>query len=946
VLMKRSCLWGFILIIWCLSVSADQVMESYKEPIAVMNLCGDWEFAYTLARTEEVPPAKMFGVTMPVPGCWDDQFSQARAIAVWPKVRFNPDYHPVRFPDISESDAAMREASLPYLVGTGWYHRQIDVPAEWKGRQITLQMGRVVMEAWVYVNGRMVHHHLGHSTNWEVPLAPHLAFGRPNELMIAVDNTRRDRVGCEIRGWNGQSGGIFGPVAIRVAGSARIADVYVFPDENTLNWRIELQGDLPQSSRLEWKILDPTTKQVVVSGTQPVAGPQTCWTCDKLRLKPWSNRQPNLYQLEVGLYAEKSCLDVCGQPFGLRRLTTAGTSLQLNGQPIYWRGASDDAQFPLTTTPPLDGAWYRRHITLLKQLGFNAIRCHTWVPTEPYLMAADELGILFQVEPPVGYTLAEWRDILRACRKHPSVVIYCCGNEELLDEAKIEYLRQCQRELRSLVPDGVFEPQEALRGVEYCWNRSNLGNDVVDKPYPHNPSRLARLKEFSDVLGQYTWGWLSYDSLLGESEKIDQRLTEYERPCLVHELGICGCYLDLNLEQRYQKLRIGPDLYVAARRELQNAGLLHRADVYYRNSAAWQRLMFKDAVETARRCRLLAGYAFWGINDYHWVLCGFGCGLLNEFDEMKPGRSVADVLGYNNESVLLIDRQRQRNLVAGKPLCRDVFLSWFGDGTLKDATLHWSLSGADGTKLANGQQALPPVEAGTLQRIAAVRIPTPALNRPTKSTLVVEVVHSGKPLRNQWDYWLFPDTKQVVPKDVLVASTLDDATVTRLIAGDRVVLLGSKPLSAREMNFQISVAGRPHGNFATVIAKHPLMAQFPHDGYCDWQFYPMLTGAAAVQFDVMPEAIDPIVEIVSSYKRIRRQAVVFEWRVGKGRLLVCSLRLPDSDPAARYFRGRMIDYAASALFQPHITVAPEQLMRLLRCAPAAVQSMDKTVPVK
>ena len=77
----------------------------------------------------------------------------------------------------------------------------------------------------------------------------------------------------------------------------------------------------------------------------------------------------------------------------------------------------------------------------------------------------------------------------------------------------------------------------------------------------------------------------------------------------------------------------------------------------------------------------------------------------------------------------------------------------------------------------------------------------------------------------------------------------------------------------------------------------------------------MLVGGAAVQLDAVPEAFDPILEVVNSYKTISKQAAVFEWRVGKGRLLVCSLNLPGSDPAAAYFRGCLLTDAAGEQFR-------------------------------
>ena len=113
-------------------------------------------------------------------------------------------------------------------------------------------------------------------------------------------------------------------------------------------------------------------------------------------------------------------------------------------------------------------------------------------------------------------------------------------------------------------------------------------------------------------------------------------------------------------------------------------------------------------------------------------------------------------MSYNGESVLLVSKQNDRNLVAGETLNRDISISWFGEGTLQGATLNWSLTGVDGTVLANGQQAVSPVEAGTVRRIAAIRLPTPKLVRPKKTTLTVDLAYSDKRLKNQWDYWLFP----------------------------------------------------------------------------------------------------------------------------------------------------------------------------------------------
>jgi len=903
----------------------------------MIDLSGDWAFTYTPTRAESPPSQSAFTASMPVPGCWDDRFDRAKASSLWPAARFNPAYRPIRYP----MDGKPPDGSLPYLLGTGWYLRKLPVPADWKGRQITLRVGRVVMDAWVYVNGREIHHHQGHSTTWEADLAPHLKYGESNDLVIAVDNTRSGQIGCIIRGWKGRSAGIFGPVSLHVAGEAGLADLYVYPRDGELHWRVELQGNLPKNAQLRWQISEPNGAQALSSGVQAAGGDKVEWTTDAPGIKPWSDRAPNLYQVEVSLSSGDRRLDVSRQRFGLRQLATQGFGLRLNGRPIFLRGVCEHAYYPETCTPPTDIEWYRRHIRRLKEIGFNWLRFHTSVPLEPYLEAADELGMLIQVEAPTGYTLPEWRDILRFCRTHPSVVLYCCGNEEMLNEKKIEFLRQCASELRTTVPDALFNPQSALRGVEYGFSKEETKR-LPQQPFPHDPARLARLKEFSDVFGEYALGWVSYTTLEGDPQKLDERVAIYERPCLTHELGICGCYLDLNLEERYRSLRIGPDLFSGAREALRQAGLLDRAPVYFRNSAAWQRLILKDAMETTRLCRRLAGYDCLGATDAHWHRTGYSCGLLNEFDEMKPGRTVEDLLSFNGESVLLISEKRERNLTAGRPLKRDVLLSWFGEGRLENATLRCSLVANDGSSLSRMEQAMKPVEPGTVEQIAGLNLPTPALDRPAKATLRVELTTLTGVVRNQWDYWLFPEVKAAAPGNVQVVAALDAARLKALAEGGRVVLLGSKPFPSRAMSFQMGLAGRPEGNLATVIARHPLTDGFPHDGYCDWQFYRLLSGAVAVQFDAIPEAFDPIIEVASSYKNIRKQAVLFEWRVGKGRLLVCSLQLPETDPAAVYLRAQLLAYAASEAFQPRTVVPVERLAKMLNTGAPTPEPVRKT----
>lgn len=109
-----------------------------------------------------------------------------------------------------------------------------------------------------------------------------------------------------------------------------------------------------------------------------------------------------------------------------------------------------------------------------------------------------------------------------------------------------------------------------------------------------------------------------------------------------------------------------------------------------------------------------------------------------------------------------------------------------------------------------------------------------------------------------------------------------------------------------------------------IKAGHPALEGLPHEGFCGWQFRRLMEGGKAVQIEA-DVPFDPIVDVASSVKCVVRQAALFEYRIGEGRLLVCSFRFAESDPAATWLKDRLVAYAASDAFEPTREISPEQL---------------------
>lgn len=919
-------------------------------------LDGEWDFTYTQSHTSDIPNEEQFKTKMPVPGYWDDNIHKMQDSDFWSFAKFNPNFRHIDFP-LGENPP---DASLPFLLGVGWYRKTINVPLDWQGGRAHLSIGGVVLEAWVYVNGNLALHHLGHSTAFDVPISDMLRYGGENEIHIAVANTRTDRLGCEIRGFKGFSAGIKGSVCLKVSGELCINECFLYSASGLkkVNWQIELDGNITRETTLNWLIKDPLTKDIIAKGTLPVSQMHLQWAVDSAGMEPWSDNSPRLYEVEVNITQGENIIDTRIQSFGLRLLERDGCSLRLNGTPVFLRGATEHAYFPLTCTPPRDIETYRKNIRKLKELGFNWLRFHTWVPSEQYMQAADQLGMLIQVEAPLGFEKQEWLDILYACRTHPSVVIYCCGNEELINEPKIEFFREMAKLLKANVPDALFNPQEAMRGIEYRFNETPeeaalAADNVVAEPFPHNPKRLNALREFSDVFGQYPLSLLSYNSVDADRLTFDRRLEIYQRPCLSHEVGIHGNYINLDLEHRYEGTRIGAEIFASLRRNLKKEGLLQKATVYYRNSCAWMKTLRKHAVEMVRKCKYNAGYDFLGAIDHHWHRCGYPCGIMNEFYELKPGESREDVLEYNGESLLLLDNTNNRNLKCGDTISFDLYSSLFGGHDMKEGCLRWYWADENHQILQRSEAKVLDVHSGRPEKLARISFHAPQLTNPVKVTLYTHLSGGAYEIKNRWDYWIFPDpvlyarhvsadtsianhyngifSETVSDKDsgIRVVSELTEDTIKYLVRGGRAVLIGSKPFPTLPTTFQLSTAGRPLWNLSTVIEDHPLMNRFPHNGFCDWQFFNMFEGGEAVLFNQLNIPFSPVIEVVSSFKLIRKQANLFEVNVGRGKLLVCTLNLNTSDAGANYLLKTMINYADGSEFNPCINMSVNEIKRLM-----------------
>lgn len=863
-------------------------------------LDGAWEMEYNpyeVPREIRVQP-DFHGqvVENAVPGYWEDMFSGDG-------YRKNPLYREMEFPIAGTAE----DMTLPNIYGSFLYRRKITLD---RGGKALLRFEGVRNQVHVWINGRFVDFRQGFSTPFEISIPEGVLKTGENTILLAVSNCPNlgycDYVsGLTTRSVFGGTGGINGHLELAFPEN-EAGDIYVTTAKDLKTITIHVSGD----SDYEWEIEGVSRGRGRGDVTLPADG-----------MRFWSDEDPFLHTLRI----------TCGgkshvSRFGVRSLSAEGEQLRLNGEPVYLRGVTEHCYYPATIHMPRDIAYYERINAKRKSLGFNFVRFHTHIPPVEYLQACDKLGMLVQIESPNFVDLQEYESIIAFARSHPSVVIFSTGNETRIDDIANAYLKNVAQRVHSM-SDALFSPMSALRGLEY---RLIPGCDeICSEPWPHNPRRFEQVKAYSDIFTTYQNSASSYNAINSNysASDIDAMGDVYGRPRLAHEICIDGTYVDFSTEKLYPAdsriIRTG--LFSKLKALLKERGLLDRAELYYRNSCEWQRRCRKFCFEKVRSMRRVTGFDFLGDINTHWHTSGYSVGMMDEFYNLKYSETEENVLRYNSPTVLLCDMGSSFNCYAGEKKKVGFSVSNYGR-PVSDGVFNLAVVDSKGKTVFRDRVEKVQVPAGEVKDICSIVIPLPARSTPEKLLVRVSLESSSCRSENEWELYIFPKVNDNLRTGNLKVETDIDRAglLDAMRRGESVLLLGSGPFKSLPASFQIALPGRTCGNLATVVSDHPSLRHFPHEGFCGWQFCRMMNGSEAVQLEAgIP--FDPVIDVASSVKFPIKQSFLFEYAVGKGRLMVCSLNLTPGDPAAEYLRNCLVRYAASSEFKPARNISLSQL---------------------
>lgn len=336
--------------------------------------------------------------------------------------------------------------------GTAVYEKKLFVPNDWKNSRIVLEFEGVYMNSTVHINNQLISRHPYGYTSFHCDLTPHLLYNRDNTIKVTVNNGALPNT----RWYSGS--GIYRHVWILKAGRVSIAPWGVFFKATEVSAEASL---LSVSTKVENTGPDPvivTVKSTLYDRDGKVVATDECKTgisqesdaeaIQEITLHNpilWSDKNPYLYTLKSEILSSGSIIDSSETKVGIRSISfSAENGFRLNGVKMKLKGGCVHHDCGLLGSAAYDRAEERK-VELLKNSGFNAIRCAHNPPSPSFLDACDRLGMLVideafdcwrETKNPNDYGVffEDWwqRDmssmVLRD-RNHPCIIMWSTGNE-------------------------------------------------------------------------------------------------------------------------------------------------------------------------------------------------------------------------------------------------------------------------------------------------------------------------------------------------------------------------------------------------------------------------------------------------------------------------------------------------------------------------------------
>ena len=847
--------------------------------------------------------------------------------------------------------------------GKALYTKQVDIPEEWDGTSVRLVMERT-KPTTIWIDGKEVGANNDISTAQQYDLSSYL-FPGTHTVAILVDNGKQavpEKVYGSSHAYSASTqtnwNGIIGDFYLESAPLCGIDDVQLYPDvaKKVVTARVTLRNPDKGAGKgilsfyaEAWN----TDKQ----HKTPVQTVEVDWTKPEQELELalgdkallWSEFTPALYRLSVSLKTDQS-VDTEQATFGLRDFKTKGRQFTMNGKTTFLRGKHDACVFPLIAHTAMDVETWRHYFQVAKQYGINHYRFHSWCPPEACFEAADIEGIYLQPELPVwgnididdtelcDYLLKEGRNLHRAYSNHASFVMFGLGNEMSGEEGLAMLIQTFKKEDNRHIYSSGSNNYLGFKGKqanEDYFTTCRVGREGDKQFNTHARASFS----FADA---YDGGYLNHTYPNSEMDFSSANVL-CDVPIISHETGQFQVYPNYEEIKKYTGV-LKPRNFEIFKKRLEEAGMINLAYDFMMASGKWSALLYRADIEMNLRTPEWGGFQLLDLQDYPGQGSAY-VGILDAFMESKGLIAPEEWRHFCSEVVPLFCTEKFC-WTNDEALTGEVEIANYSESDLNSKQLSWTLTDSKQQVLDKGVLPLQ-VKQGELAKVGTLKPAIASVRKAEKVTLALSI--DGTPYRNDYSLWIYPAAdKEVAPsEDICVTDDLD-AHLKYLTEGGKVLWFPSKDKHKDQTvgglfqtdywNYRMfrticENLDRPVSPGTLGILTdpgHPALADFPTEFHTNWQWFPIIKQSYPMILDRLSDDYRPIVQVIDNVERNHKLGLLFEFKVGNGKLLVCmsDLKAVQDKPEARQFYRSILEYMESSAFAPSYSLSAKDLQDL------------------
>jgi len=462
---------------------------------------------------------------------------------------------------------------LHSLNNVGSYKRTIDVPENWKNKNVYIHFAGVSGAMYVYVNGEKVGYNEGSKTASEYNISEYVKTGE-NQISVQVLRWSDASYMEDQDFW--RLSGIERDVYLRAENKTHIKDIKLNGDlsadysQGLLNLELEIENtsDNLSSGKIITTLFD---------GDNQIKRYEEIFNVDAKKnisksfsdvisnIKKWSAEIPNLYTITVTLKDNNdNILQSTSLKTGFRNIKIENSQFLINGKPVLIKGVN------LHDHDEKEGHVVSKELTLkdlkiMKENNVNAIRCSHY-PKNPFFYSmCDEYGFYVIDEANIeshgmGTTnqgldnnkekqsvhpayLPQWKAMhldrtirmFERDKNHPSIVTWSLGNEAGNGEnffATYKWLKEHDNTRPTQYEGATMYENTDIQAPMYDripqlikYAESNPERPFILCEYSHAMGNsLGNFKDYWDVIrkydvlqGGFIWDWVD-QGLVGKTE--------------------------------------------------------------------------------------------------------------------------------------------------------------------------------------------------------------------------------------------------------------------------------------------------------------------------------------------------------------------------------------------------------------------------------------------